>query len=100
MHFESCYYKPIELCLEMGLKRMEPGAGGDEFKFLRGFDATVTNSMHYCRNRVLHNAIKQFLESETSNVDVAVDAMNQRSVLQPDKLRIDDGQLQGNNDNL
>lgn len=28
LHFETCYWSAIEYCIENGLKRMEPGAGG------------------------------------------------------------------------
>lgn len=28
LHFETCYWSAIEYCIEHGLKRMEPGAGG------------------------------------------------------------------------
>lgn len=28
LHFETCYWKAIEYCIQNGLKRMEPGAGG------------------------------------------------------------------------
>eukprot|EP00953_Heterococcus_sp_UTEX-ZZ885_P037688 19344-Heterococcus_DN1.PRE.1 len=35
LHFETCYYKSIEYCIEQGLDTMEPGAGGGDFKFLR-----------------------------------------------------------------
>merc|ERR1711871_894668 len=46
LHFETCYYKSIEYCIENRLKILEPGAGGGEFKFLRGFDPFLINSMH------------------------------------------------------
>lgn len=28
LHFETCYWSAIEYCIQHGLKRMEPGAGG------------------------------------------------------------------------
>ena len=28
LHFEACYWSAIEFCIEKGLRRMEPGAGG------------------------------------------------------------------------
>jgi hypothetical protein len=37
LHFNVCYYAGIEQCIEQGLGRFEPGAGG-ESKQLRGFD--------------------------------------------------------------
>ena len=46
LHFEVCYYAAIEHCIEQGLSRFEPGAGGD-YKFLRGFDPQPTYSLHH-----------------------------------------------------
>jgi predicted N-acyltransferase len=28
LHFETCYWSAIDFCIQNGLKRMEPGAGG------------------------------------------------------------------------
>src|SRR4030095_2680972 len=46
LHFNVCYYAGIEHCLEHGLSRFEPGAGG-AYKQLRGFDAVPTWSFHW-----------------------------------------------------
>ncbi len=35
LHFEVCYWKAIEYCIQNGLKRMEPGAGGGGEHFYR-----------------------------------------------------------------
>jgi predicted N-acyltransferase len=35
LHFEVCYWKAIEYCIQNGLKRMEPGAGGGGEYFYR-----------------------------------------------------------------
>ena len=50
LHFNVCYYAGIEHCIEHGLARFEPGAGG-EYKQLRGFDATPTWSCHFLADR-------------------------------------------------
>ena len=50
LHFNVCYYAGIEHCLEHGLTRFEPGAGG-EYKQLRGFDAVPTWSFHWLADR-------------------------------------------------
>src|SRR5205814_2933796 len=46
LHFNVCYYAAIEHCINSGLRRFEPGAGG-EYKWLRGFDPALTCSMHF-----------------------------------------------------
>jgi predicted N-acyltransferase len=43
---------------------MEPGAGGGEFKYLRGFDPYIVNSVHYIENMKFRNAVRDFLEQE------------------------------------
>ncbi len=63
LHFNVCYYAAIEHCIAAGLARFEPGAGG-EFKHLRGFDATATDSMHWIRDRRLRDAIADYLTRE------------------------------------
>jgi len=44
LHFELCYYAPIEYCLQQGLARFEAGAQG-EHKLSRGFLPTETHSL-------------------------------------------------------
>ncbi len=63
LHFNVCYYAGIEHCLREGITRFEPGAGG-EFKYLRGFEPQVTESMHYIADRRLDHAVRQYLEDE------------------------------------
>ncbi len=46
LHFELCFHQGIEYCLRHGLRRFEPGAGG-EHKLARGFQPTVVRSAHW-----------------------------------------------------
>lgn len=46
-----------QFCIENGLDVMEPGAGGGDFKFLRGFDPAIVNSCHYCTHPGLRGAV-------------------------------------------
>jgi uncharacterized protein len=64
LHFECCYYKTIEFCIENGIKYFEPGAGGGSFKFLRGFDPYIVNSVHYLAAPALRSAVADFLGAE------------------------------------
>ena len=63
LHFNVCYYAAIEQCIRAGLVRFEPGAGG-EFKHLRGFDATPTDSMHWIREARFRDAARDFVARE------------------------------------
>jgi predicted N-acyltransferase len=46
LHFELCFYQGIAYCLQQGLARFEPGAGG-EHKLSRGFTPTAVQSAHW-----------------------------------------------------
>jgi predicted N-acyltransferase len=61
LHFETCYYRPIEWAIEHGIAAMEPGAGGDH-KVARGFDPVRTRSAH----RFLHPDLDRVLRSITA----------------------------------
>lgn len=63
LHFNVCYYAGIEACLARGIRRFEPGAGG-EFKHLRGFEATPTESMHFLCDERLAAAVHEYLRRE------------------------------------
>jgi predicted N-acyltransferase len=72
LHFNVCYYAGIEHCLERGLTRFEPGAGG-EYKQLRGFDAVPTFSFHWLADARLRRAVDQFLARERAETGHAID---------------------------
>ncbi|MBK8997228.1 MAG: N-acetyltransferase [Myxococcales bacterium] len=67
LHFEVCYYRGIQDCIERGLARFEPGAGG-EHKAARGFLPTVTHSTHLLLDRRLDLAVRDFLQRERAAV--------------------------------
>jgi predicted N-acyltransferase len=72
LHFNVCYYAGVEHCIDAGLDRFEPGAGG-RYKQMRGFDATPTWSFHYLADPRLSSAVERFLEQERAEVRHAVD---------------------------
>ena len=67
LHFETCYYAGIEYCIRNGLKRFEPGAGG-EHKLARGFLPTVTQSAHWLAHPGFMAAAIKFCTHEQSAV--------------------------------
>jgi predicted N-acyltransferase len=83
LHFNVCYYAGIEHCIERGLRRFEPGAGG-EYKQLRGFDATPTWSCHYLADRRLADAVAQFLERERAEAARAIDWLGEHTARRRD----------------
>jgi predicted N-acyltransferase len=83
LHFNVCYYAGIEHCIEGGLARFEPGAGGD-YKQLRGFDATPTWSCHYLAEPRLADAVARFLERERAEAGRAIDWLTDHTSLRRD----------------
>lgn len=63
LHFNVCYYHPIDECIARGTPRFEPGAGG-EHKLVRGFQPTLTHSLHRIEHPRLRGAITDFVERE------------------------------------
>jgi hypothetical protein len=82
LHFNVCYYAAVEYCIERGLARFEPGAGGD-YKYLRGFDPQPTFSLHYLEEPRLASAVARFLAAERREAERAIEALCERSPLKP-----------------
>lgn len=61
LHFELCFYRGIAYCLEHGLRRFEPGAGG-EHKIARGFVPTTVASAHWIADPAMARLIARHLE--------------------------------------
>lgn len=80
LHFNVCYYAAVEHCIDHGLARFEPGAGG-EYKQVRGFDASPTYSAHFMADPRLGAAIERFLESERENAEHTIDWYRENSAL-------------------
>lgn len=80
LHFNVCYYAAVEHCIDAGLSRFEPGAGG-EYKQVRGFDASPTYSAHFLADPRLDGAVQRFLESERAQAENAIDWYRERSAL-------------------
>lgn len=72
LHFELCYYQTIEYCIKHGLQYMEPGAGGGDFKLVRGFGPYIIHSVHWFTNPILKEAVGQFLVQERANNQVCI----------------------------
>lgn len=80
LHFNVCYYAAVEHCILRGLRRFEPGAGG-EYKQLRGFDATPTWSAHFLSDPRLAAAVEQFLARERTQAASTIDWYREHSAL-------------------
>lgn len=67
LHFETCYYQGIDLCIREGLQRFEPGTQG-QFKLARGFEPTPVHSAHCIAHADGREAIADFLRAERKAV--------------------------------
>ena len=67
LHFETCYYQGIELCLAQRLAHFDAGAQGAH-KLARGFEPVVTRSAHRLADARLAQAVGTFLERERAAV--------------------------------
>lgn len=74
LHFELCYHQGIEFCIEQGLARFEPGTQG-EHKIARGFEPSHTWSAHYIADPRFREAIGDFLQRESAQVDAYAEAV-------------------------
>lgn len=63
LHFELCYYRSIQLCLQRGWRRFEAGAQG-QHKIKRGLMPSPTYSAHWLRDPQLASAVRDYLPRE------------------------------------
>ncbi len=68
LHFEACYYRGIEFCIEQGIARFDPGAQG-EHKIQRGFRPVETFSNHWIADARLRAAVDNFTRRERPHIE-------------------------------
>lgn len=78
LHFELCYYRPMELAIKRKLERFEAGAQG-EHKVPRGFLPTLTYSAHHITHPAFQEAIERFVEDEKGAIRAYFRQMEEQS---------------------
>lgn len=78
LHFEMCYYRMIQFCIENGLARFEAGAQG-EHKISRGFLPNATWSAHWIQHDGFKEAIGDFLRREHHGMEQYIAGMGEHS---------------------
>ncbi|OJX33429.1 MAG: GNAT family N-acetyltransferase [Burkholderiales bacterium 68-12] len=68
LHFEACYYQPLQWCIAQGVQRFEGGAQG-EHKMARALLPVATQSMHWLAHPAFAAAVDRFLQREAQGVD-------------------------------
>jgi uncharacterized protein len=64
LHFETCYYRPLEWAIASGIRHFDPGMGGGH-KLRRGFKAVVNHSLH----RFMDPALRQVMERHIATIN-------------------------------
>ncbi len=60
LHFDACYYAPIEWAIANGIQVFDPGAGG-KHKKRRGFPAMPNYSLHRFYNHRLGQILRPYI---------------------------------------
>jgi uncharacterized protein len=78
LHFEACYYQPLQWCIEHGWHRFEGGAQG-EHKMARALMPVKTTSAHWLAQPEFADAVERFLAREGKGISNYLEHLEQRS---------------------
>jgi predicted N-acyltransferase len=82
LHFEACYYQPLEWCLAHGVQRFEGGAQG-EHKMARALLPVPTHSAHWLAHPAFADAVERFLQREGHGVNLYLEDLEKRNPFKP-----------------
>ena len=80
LHFEACYYQPLQWCIAHGYQRFEGGAQG-EHKMARALLPVKTTSAHWLAHPAFADAVERFLAREGEDVQAYLHDLQRRSPL-------------------
>ena len=78
LHFEACYYQPLQWCIEHGVARFEGGAQG-EHKMARALMPVATPSAHWLAHPAFADAVERFLQRESEGMADYLSHLDERS---------------------
>ncbi|MBS1208212.1 MAG: family N-acetyltransferase [Proteobacteria bacterium] len=78
LHFEACYYAPIEYAIAQGLRYFEGGAQG-EHKLARGLQPVETHSLHWLADARFSDAVQRFLAREAQGMTQYINELEARN---------------------
>ena len=78
LHFEACYYQPLQWCIEHGFQRFEGGAQG-EHKMARALLPVKTTSAHWLAHPAFADAVERFLEREGEGISGYMEELERRN---------------------
>ena len=67
LHFDACYYQPLQWCITHGYQRFEGGAQG-EHKMARALLPVQTTSAHWLTHPAFAQAVDDFLQRERTGI--------------------------------
>ena len=82
VHFEACYYQPLQWCIANRFRRFEGGAQG-EHKMARGLMPARTQSAHWIAEPEFARAIGAHLKQESGAIDEYLSELDDRSPFKP-----------------
>jgi predicted N-acyltransferase len=82
LHFDACYYTPIEWAIKQKIQIFDPGAGG-RHKKRRGFPASPNHSMHRFYNRRLTQILLPYIKEVNAMEQQEIEAINQNLPFNP-----------------
>lgn len=80
LHFEACYYQPLQWCMTHGIQRFEGGAQG-EHKMARALLPVKTSSAHWLAHPAFADAVERFLAREGEGIGEYLAQLEARSPL-------------------
>lgn len=78
LHFEACYYQPLQWCIEHRYQRFEGGAQG-EHKMARALLPVKTTSAHWLAHPSFADAVERFLEREGAGIQSYMNDLERRN---------------------
>ena len=78
LHFEACYYQPLQWCIDHGFYRFEGGAQG-EHKMARALLPVKTTSAHWLAHPSFAHAVERFLEREGAGIQSYMTHLEERN---------------------
>lgn len=75
LHFNACYYHPIEWAIQQGIQAFDPGAGG-RHKKRRGFPARPNYSLHRFYAPRLQDILVNYIDEINQAEQREIDAIN------------------------
>ncbi|OCR00781.1 hypothetical protein BCD67_23905 [Oscillatoriales cyanobacterium USR001] len=76
LHFDACYYTPIEWAIANNIQTFDPGAGG-RHKKRRGFPATPNYSLHRFYNPRLSQILKSYISQINEREQEEINLVNE-----------------------